>query len=163
VNPSNPSFSPEADPGYASEDAPDQMDGDQIDGELLGEMAAAMPGTPPSPALWARIDAAAEPRVVFDWSRTINTSLADGEWRQIAPGVRRKTLWSEAAFLIACDAGATIPEHVHGRFEHCVMIQGELLVGGRKFRSGDYHGVPEGIAHPPLTSPDGCVFLIHKG
>lgn len=86
--------------------------------------------------------------------------LADGDWQQCLPGVEIKRLWSDQAFLMRCEPGAVIPEHMHHAIENMVIIMGDLDVGGRILTSGDYHMSPASSAHCATSTRHGCVILV---
>jgi ChrR Cupin-like domain len=86
--------------------------------------------------------------------------FADGDWRPCLPGVEMKRMWSPLTFLLRCQAGAVIPQHVHGQFENMVIIMGDLEVGGRTLSSGDYHASPPQSTHCDTRTRRGCVLLV---
>jgi hypothetical protein len=86
--------------------------------------------------------------------------FADGDWRKCMPGVEMKRLWSPLTFLLRCQPGAVIPQHVHGQFENMVIIMGDLDVGGRVLTSGDYHASPPKSTHGDTRTHRGCVLLV---
>ena len=53
-----------------------------------------------------------------------------------------------------------LPPHKHPRFEHCVILEGDMIVSGETYRSGDYHGVPPEVAHKEITSRTGLLMLV---
>lgn len=131
-----------------------------IDGEVLAHLTGALTPVQPSAGLWAKIDAAAETRPAFDWSKTINVGFETGAWEDFAPGVRRKPLWDPDSFLVSCSPGFAIPHHAHDRFEHCLLLEGEMQIADRVFKVGDYHGIPPGIDHPEIKTDCGFLLLV---
>jgi hypothetical protein len=61
--------------------------------------------------------------------------------------------------------GFVEPRHVHDDLDHwCVVIDGEMHVGGEVLRAGDYFYAPVGVPHGPLSYPVGCtVFVTVRG
>lgn len=89
----------------------------------------------------------------------------EGGWREVAPGVSRRELGSDAptrskSYVIRMTPGATIRPHGHAVVEHCYVLDGDFEVGGRRLHGGDYHLAPPGTLHEGLRTEGGCVFLI---
>ena len=124
--------------------------------EALAPLAMAFPARRPSPNLWRRIEAAVDAAVP---AAVVNLRRDEG-WRQYTQDVQIKRLWDENTFLLRCAPGGVLPAHKHPRFEHCVIIEGDMIVDGETYRSGDYHGVPAHIAHNEITSRTGLLMLV---
>ncbi len=124
--------------------------------EALAPLAMAFPERRPSPDLWRRIESAVDAGAP---SAVVNLRRDDG-WRQYSRDVQIKRLWDENTFLLRCAPGGVLPAHKHPRFEHCVIIEGDMIVDGETYRSGDYHGVPAHIAHNEITSRTGLLMLV---
>src|SRR4051794_5251258 len=113
--------------------------------EALAPVAIAFPERAPSADLWRRIEAAVDSAEPAMPPHVVDLRRDDG-WRQYTRDVQIKRLWDENTFLLRCAAGGVLPAHKHPRFEHCVVIEGDMIVAGETYRSGDYHGVPAHIA-----------------
>lgn len=124
--------------------------------EALAPLALAFPERRPSPGLWRRIEAAVD---AASPAAVVNLRRDDG-WRRYTRDVQIKRLWDENTFLLRCAPGGVLPAHKHPRFEHCVIIEGDMIVDGETYRSGDYHGVPAHIAHSEITSRTGLLMLV---
>lgn len=75
---------------------------------------------------------------------------ATAPWDDFAPGIRRRTLWSdgiEAAYLVRAQAGAQVPAHGHRIDEECLMLDGDLYLGDVLLRGGDWQLAPVGAPH----------------
>jgi quercetin dioxygenase-like cupin family protein len=123
--------------------------------EELAPVAMAFPEGRPRPGLWGRIEAAlaaadAPPKVV----------RREEGWRRYTRDVQIKPLWDANTFLLRCAPGGVLPAHEHPRFEHCVVLEGDMIVGGETYRSGDYHGVPAHVGHKAITSRTGLLMLV---
>jgi anti-sigma factor ChrR (cupin superfamily) len=127
--------------------------------EALAPVALAMPGRAPPAALWERIEAAVEAEADAALPGIVDLRREDG-WRQYTRDVQIKRLWDANTFLLRCAPGGVLPAHKHPRFEHCIVIEGDMIVGGETYRSGDYHGVPAHIAHSEITSRTGLLMLV---
>ena len=124
--------------------------------DALAPLAMAFPERRPSQDLWQRIEAAVDADTP---SAVVNLRRDDG-WRQYTRDVQIKRLWDDNTFLLRCAPGGVLPAHKHPRFEHCVIIEGDMIVDGETYRSGDYHGVPAHIAHNEITSRTGLLMLV---
>ena len=123
--------------------------------EALAPVAIAFPERQPSPDLWRRIEAAVEAA-----DAGVTDIRREEGWRPYTRDVQIKPLWDENTFLLRCAAGGVLPAHKHPSFEHCIVLEGDMIVGGKTYRSGDYHGVPAHIAHSEITSRTGLLMLV---
>ena len=92
------------------------------------------------------------------------TALAceDGEWVPYLPGLELKRLWTPRTVMLRCRPGAVLPAHAHAEHEHIIVVSGDFQVGGRTFRTGDYHGSPPGTDHGEARTSGGCLLLIQR-
>ena len=127
--------------------------------QMLAPLALAMPGIAPPNALWGRIGSAVD-QADADLPQTVEERLEDGAWREIAPKIEVKQLWDDKTFLVRCAPGGIYPGTPHLLFEHCVIIQGDMLVGEQTYQVGDYHGVPAETAHGAFSSRTGLLMLV---
>lgn len=86
----------------------------------------------------------------------------EGTWEPRQPGVFRKLLSGESAYLIRLEPGATIERHEHPLTEHCYVLEGSIRVAGRLLGPRDYHVAAAGTVHEGIYSESGCVFLVVK-
>jgi anti-sigma factor ChrR (cupin superfamily) len=129
---------------------------DEETDQYLASLDLAMPAGEPPTALWAKI---AGSLAVEDAGR-IDVRLDEGRWREFAPGVEYKRLWSRNTVLLRCQPGAWVPAHEHRTFEHTVVVSGDLVIDDVVFGPGDYQGTPAGGTHPNWTTRTGCVVLV---
>ena len=152
-------------PGYAD-------DGPGDGAALVGLAALAQPVEPPDglfEAVSERIDAL--PAAPVETLRA-----GEGQWVRWADNVFKRMLFGEkvwtkllhsnaetgeSVYLMRCEPGAWIPAHKHPRDEHVFVIEGEFVVGNTVVKAGDYHFSPAGSRHGKITSPTGCLSLIH--
>lgn len=104
---------------------------------------------------WAALEAAID--------RTPRRTLDDGTWLDVSPGVTRKLLWNNQTFLLRVAPGGTILPHRHPRVEHCVVVEGSMVIGTQTYGPGDYHGIQAGIPHRAIHAPEGLLILIRQG
>ncbi len=86
---------------------------------------------------------------------------SDGDWQVHGPGIEFKPLWSENALLIRCNPGACEDAHDQpsDMDEHILIMAGDLVIGGRRFGTGDYIRVPAGSMHQPMHTHNGCLLF----
>lgn len=87
-------------------------------------------------------------------------AIQEGEWLPYSPGIDFKFLWSPEAFLLRCQPGAVLAAHHHPENEHLLVISGDLVIGGRPFRTGDYHVAPADSVHGEAHTDSGCLLLV---
>lgn len=126
--------------------------------ELLAPLALVFPEAPPPAGLWRRIEAAVD--AADDARQPAVVVRREEGWRQYTRDVQIKRLWDDDTYLLRCAPGGVLPPHDHPRFEHCIILEGDMIVGGETYRSGDYHGVPAHIAHKEITSRTGLLMLV---
>ena len=127
--------------------------------ETLAPVAMALPQGQLRPGLWRRIEAAIDAADAADRPPAQDLRREEG-WRQYTRDVQIKRLWDDHTFLLRCGPGGILPAHKHPSFEHCIVIEGDMIVGGETYRSGDYHGVPAHVAHQQITSRTGLLMLV---
>ena len=126
--------------------------------ERLAPVAMAFPQPPARPDLWRRIEAAVDAAEACG-PPAIVVRREEG-WRQYTRDVQIKRLWDDNTYLLRCAPGGVLPPHKHPRFEHCVILEGDMVVSGETYRSGDYHGVPAHVAHKEISSRTGLLMLV---
>jgi hypothetical protein len=127
--------------------------------EAMASLDLAAPPVAPPARLWARIDAALGREEAAGKGVAVSR-LAEGRWRQIAPGVQMKRMWDKRTMLLRCEAGAFVPDHEHRTMEHALVLSGDLVSEFGTFHAGDYHGIPAGGTHNSWTTRTGCVVLV---
>ena len=81
------------------------------------------------------------------------------------PGVSVKLLHVDRdrrqfTVLMKLDPGAVYPSHAHDGPEECVVLEGEILVGGVRMRKGDYQRAEPGSAHVEQRSETGALLFV---
>ena len=64
------------------------------------------------------------------------------------------------SYFIRMDPGAVGSVHTHGHVEHCLVVEGDFQVAGRKMRAGDYHRAGRGSIHVGNRTVGGCLLLL---
>jgi len=90
---------------------------------------------------------------------------AEGEWREIAPGVTRKRLGDdpERGFrtsLLRMEPGASWESHRHESAEELFVVRGDWRCLGTNLHPGDYHRAGPGTDHETTTSALGCKLIV---
>ena len=81
-------------------------------------------------------------------------------WQPAWPGVDKRTLWDERSYLFRCAPGAHIPAHQHTHEERLVVLDGEILIGGRKYGAGDCDVSPRNSVHEDARVETACLVFI---
>ena len=98
---------------------------------------------------------------------THTVRAAEGEWRALVPGVTIKLLRTDEAAgnmtaYIRLEPGASLEPHEHTQAEECLVIEGEIFIGGHRLAAGDMHVAAAGTAHDAVTSPRGALLLVRS-
>lgn len=125
---------------------------DEETDQILAELDLAMPPGEAPARLWTRI--------ARDLEGVDGARLGEGHWREYAPGVEWKRLWSRRTLLLRCQPGSVVPDHEHRAFEHTLVVSGDLRMEETAYGPGDYFGTPAGGTHPRWTTRTGCVVLV---
>jgi anti-sigma factor ChrR (cupin superfamily) len=91
------------------------------------------------------------------------------DWRPTGvPGVVARNLYVDherkrATVLLRLDPGAVYPDHDHPDVEECLVLEGDLELGGKVMRKHDYMRIPKGGRHGTPRTKDGCLLLVTCG
>jgi len=66
----------------------------------------------------------------------------------------------QVTMIVRMAAGTAYPAHRHGGAEECFVLEGDLRVGDRLLRGGDFQRAEAGSLHPIQSTDGGCVLLI---
>ena len=126
-------------------------------GEHIGPMR-------PPDSLWDKIDSEVD-ELTSPAARAVNIRTGEGDWKPLVHGVDKKILFRDStagteSFLLRFAPGAWLPAHDHRLSEQCLMLEGELLIGDRRFGPGDFHAIPAGTPHPAVVSEGGALAFI---
>jgi len=92
-------------------------------------------------------------------------AAAESGWKPLpVPGTFIKLLSLEkergyAVLLGRIDAGVRYPAHVNAGPEDFYILSGDLVVGDRHLRAGDFHHADAGSHHGENYSTEGCTLL----
>lgn len=90
-------------------------------------------------------------------------------WQPTAvPGVVAKNLYvdrerNRATVLLRLDAGVAYPDHDHPDVEECLVLEGDLELGGKVMHRFDYMRIPKGGQHGTPRTRNGCLLLVTCG
>lgn len=127
----------------------------------LTPLAAGVPPAAPPAGQWDRIAASLDAGA----PGTISVRSETRAWVRFLPGVDIKVLHRDAArgrqvYLLRMEPGARLPPHPHKLDEECIILSGEMDVGGLILRAGDIHMVHAGVRDPELFSATGAVLYL---
>ena len=100
----------------------------------------------------------------LDGSRTMRAD--EGEWQIRSDKVWKKFLHNDpdsgsSIYLLRCEPGAIVLPHRHKRDEHVFVLEGEFRTEETIVKAGDSQFSPAGSVHGIITSPTGCLALVH--
>ena len=130
----------------------------------LGPLAEALEPVAPPAALWDRIDAALNQRPeAVPFGTTVRAD--EGQWSRLAKGVDKKVLLRDReagieSYLLRMAPGSRLPAHRHRITEECLVLEGELSIGGFRFAAGDFHAITPDEQHPEIFSAAGALVFI---
>ncbi|MEM9301615.1 MAG: cupin domain-containing protein [Pseudomonadota bacterium] len=109
--------------------------------------------------LFAALEADAEPLHIV--------RSGEGEWERLQDGVTVKRLFEDpdthaVTAIWKLEPGTTVEGHYHDQDEECLVLTGNLVVGGETLVRGDFLLGPKGTRHPTVVSPDGALLLIRS-
>lgn len=130
--------------------------------DALAPLSLAAGEIKPPKGMWKRIITAIDHEAAALDGR-IMVALSDGDWQPVAPGIDSKPMWNDRTVLLRCAPGAILPDHVHEDEEHLLVLSGDLVIGGRTFRAGDYIGSPRGVDRFAHSTRSGCLILSQIG
>ncbi len=118
----------------------------------------------PGEGVWGKIANRLDELESAPGTRTI--TLDAGVWETIGAGIERKVLHvnrieKAEVIMVRMEKGSVLPEHEHAGDEHCVVLSGQLRVGGKTFGAGAYHFAEQGINHNPIIAETDAVFFIY--
>ncbi len=97
-------------------------------------------------------------------TQSLTTIQSDeGDWAPFSPKVCIKVLRRDVdsqSYLLRLEPGAVVLPHVHGQDEECMVLEGEVRIGGLVVRQGAYHLAPRGVAHEPIRSEHGALLFL---
>lgn len=138
-------------------------DTDDLDtefGELFVALAAVVPPVAPPPGvkatLFARIDPPG-PRFQFAGDGAFVPTPYPGMSIRVLNVDRPRRQFTA---LIRLEPGGRYPSHPHDGPEECVVLEGELLVGGVRMKAGDYQRAEPGSAHADQWSDTGALLFV---
>lgn len=98
---------------------------------------------------------------------TFTLRAEQGEWQRVSDLVQVKVLRRNAArndqtVLIRMLAGSEIVAHPHSQEEECLVLEGEIEIGGHRLRQGDMHVAAAGTHHARIRSRSGALLLVRS-
>lgn len=138
-----------------------------IDQQTLADIALnLMPLAPPgarAQALRERVMRAVAELTPMGIDSFTTVRATEGVWANFAPKVQIKMLHEAGAikaFLLRLEPGAILAAHDHDEDEHCLVLEGEALLGEIHVRAGDYHVATKGTRHSNVCSDKGALLYI---
>ena len=134
-------------------------------GAVTAELGRATSPARPRPEVRERLLTRA--RAAFPAPGPTIVYAAEGAWEALeVPGNAVKRLFRDPAtqrqtMLVRMARGASYPSHRHADTEELYLLEGDLTVGNRALRVGDYCAASAGTVDGVASSRFGCTFLLH--
>ena len=105
----------------------------------LASLAQAAVAEEPPALVWDRIEAAIGEETAEPFSLSVRAS--EGEWKPHAEGIEKKSLYVNReegfeAFLLRFAPGAVLAPHPHRMTEECIVLEGDVEIGGLRLTGG---------------------------
>lgn len=86
-------------------------------------------------------------------------------WRELAPGITIQLLRVDPeaenmTAFVRMQPGSVFDPHRHAQCEECLILEGEIFIGGYRLGAGDMHVAAPGTEHARHTSPRGALMLV---
>jgi anti-sigma factor ChrR (cupin superfamily) len=90
---------------------------------------------------------------------------AETEWEEVAPGIFCRQLATDletgrVTLLVRLAPGTEYPPHTHAIVEELHMLEGDLMVDGKKLQAGDYLRSQPGTSDHRVWSENGCMGVL---
>jgi anti-sigma factor ChrR (cupin superfamily) len=135
-----------------------------LDDDVTALLDASMTPLPLPAAARLRIRQRLLRRVAADATpHHLTLQPAQGAWQPLGPGLQIKVLHEDGgvmSYLVRLAAGATLPAHRHPIDEECVVLEGEISIGGQRFGAGTFHLGRRDVLHDSLRSDDGALIYL---
>jgi anti-sigma factor ChrR (cupin superfamily) len=136
----------------------------RISGSVFVELALAAAGCAPAclESLRARVLRDALDGHPPPGTRTFRA--APRGWHMLSPGVHIKMLGpntpERVIALVRLEPGAHYAAHDHPTVEECLVLSGEVRIGGLHLRTGDLHIADPGTTHEVTVAPQGALLFV---
>lgn len=92
----------------------------------------------------------------------------EGVWTALTLLVEMKLLYIDKStesrsFLVRLQPNGSLPAHDHSTNEECMVLEGEVSLGGIQAKAGDYHLAPKGLRHGIISSQTGALLFVRTG
>lgn len=90
----------------------------------------------------------------------------EAQWQKTKlPGVDMRVLFrnpqtERVTVCVRMAPGAVYPGHVHDVVEECLVLEGDLRVGGVTLGPGDFQAALPGSKHPRQRTTNGCLLML---
>lgn len=91
---------------------------------------------------------------------------SDIDWKDTAvPGVKARNLFVDrvakrVTVILKLAPGVVYPDHDHPGVEECLVLEGDLELGGKVMHAMDYMRIPKGGQHGTPRTRNGCLLLV---
>lgn len=134
-----------------------------LDADLCAAFDAALAPEPVPAEVAARIKRRVLDRVALEAGLQVAIPPEAGRWRPFVTGVQIKVLHAAdgvMSYLLRMAPGSELPNHRHPHDEECVVIEGQVQMGGVTMGPGGYLMERAGTLHPPLRTVEGATLYL---
>lgn len=125
-------------------------------------------GIPARPAPFAAPITASDP-AIQDPLAMVLFRAGNLDWQETGvAGAKLRNLFVDkergrATLLIKLEPGTLFPDHTHPDVEECLVLEGDLDLGGKTMHRFDYMRIPKGGQHGTPRTTNGCIVLVTCG
>lgn len=98
---------------------------------------------------------------------TTTQRASEAKWIALGELIRVRVLREDRVagnhtLLIQMQPGAEIPGHAHHQEEECLVLDGEIEIGGHVLTAGDMHVASPGAAHPSIRCRREALLMVRS-
>jgi anti-sigma factor ChrR (cupin superfamily) len=116
-------------------------------------------------SLWERLEQRIGPDTAAKPVLPVPQRWVEPAWEEVAPGISCKLLATDTerdrvSMLVRLAPGTDYPPHSHAGVEELHLLEGELMIDGRKLYPGDFNRAEPGTADARVWSETGCTCVL---
>lgn len=139
------------------------LDVAQLDADLLAAFSASQAAEPIDLGLARRVKQRLLRRIAEVEDRHLTVQPDEPSWQPFDAGVQIKVLHEAGgimSYLLKLAPGASLPAHRHPCDEECVVLEGELHIGGLTVAAGGFHLARQHSLHDRIHTVTGATIFL---
>ncbi len=137
---------------------------DDLSALLHGLLARELQPEPPDATASGRIRRRLLRRIAqAESGRHLTVHAGEGRWKDLGGGLALKVLHRDGAlmsYLVRMAPGSELPPHRHPVDEECVVLEGQVQVGGLRVDAGGFHLGRRDLPHAAVRSEGGALIFL---